>query len=451
MGFIRAVKNFFSCCNCSKKRSEANKIYPSDRKPASDKTKISSFSNSYESNDMESNMNNIRFDKPSDENSYNPCDTDCTNDTNGFTMTSIQPTYKKEVLDVAEQDLSTESSLKTEDIPNDSSVQEETNKQNELLPVKNDSDADLAFDEIEIISDTDETGFDEICFDFNIQENNLQSSATVDSQSIETKDSGKAKIFEEKVLFETKTEEIVAFSNESTILPSKLSVSDRISKFESNSIKIIQPHPKYTDKINICNEILINNRLSATDSFVNSVGLLLPQQRRKRPTLVIDLDDTLIFPSFIRLKSCDTVVSVLDGNKETLVYITIRPFLQEFIQSLKMKYELVLFTSAKESYARKVIGAITCLSEMDFYLFRDSCTFFNGVYVKDLSRLQRDLNKVLIVDNSPHSYMFQPENSIPIFSFQGARNDNELQKLEYFLSLISNKIDLIAAKKEFQI
>lgn len=45
-------------------------------------------------------------------------------------------------------------------------------------------------------------------------------------------------------------------------------------------------------------------------------------------------------------------------------------------------------------------------------LFRESCIFHRGNYVKDLSRLGRDLNKVIIIDNSPVSYIFHPENAV---------------------------------------
>lgn len=45
-------------------------------------------------------------------------------------------------------------------------------------------------------------------------------------------------------------------------------------------------------------------------------------------------------------------------------------------------------------------------------LFRESCVFHQGCYVKDLSRLGRDLHKTLILDNSPASYIFHPHNAV---------------------------------------
>ena len=45
-------------------------------------------------------------------------------------------------------------------------------------------------------------------------------------------------------------------------------------------------------------------------------------------------------------------------------------------------------------------------------LFRESCVFHRGNYVKDLSRLGRELHKIIIVDNSPASYVFHPDNTV---------------------------------------
>jgi RNA polymerase II subunit A small phosphatase-like protein len=40
-----------------------------------------------------------------------------------------------------------------------------------------------------------------------------------------------------------------------------------------------------------------------------------------------------------------------------------------------------------------------------------------GSYTKDLRCLGRDLASTVIVDNSPHCYIFQPENAVPISTF----------------------------------
>jgi RNA polymerase II subunit A small phosphatase-like protein len=45
-------------------------------------------------------------------------------------------------------------------------------------------------------------------------------------------------------------------------------------------------------------------------------------------------------------------------------------------------------------------------------LFRESCVFHRGNYVKDLNKLGRELHQIIIVDNSPASYIFHPDNAV---------------------------------------
>jgi CTD small phosphatase-like protein 2 len=50
-------------------------------------------------------------------------------------------------------------------------------------------------------------------------------------------------------------------------------------------------------------------------------------------------------------------------------------------------------------------------------------------YIKDLSKLGRDLNRTLIVDNVKENFCLQPENGLHISNFLGDEKDNELRKL----------------------
>lgn len=50
-------------------------------------------------------------------------------------------------------------------------------------------------------------------------------------------------------------------------------------------------------------------------------------------------------------------------------------------------------------------------------LFRESCVYHRGNYVKDLNKLGRDLETIVIVDNSPASYIFHPDNAVNFFVF----------------------------------
>jgi CTD nuclear envelope phosphatase 1 len=70
-------------------------------------------------------------------------------------------------------------------------------------------------------------------------------------------------------------------------------------------------------------------------------------------------------------------------------------------------YNLVIFTASVQEYADPVIDWLE--QERKFFsgrYYRQHCTFRHGAFIKDLSSVEPDLSKVMILDNSPLSYMF---------------------------------------------
>lgn len=70
-------------------------------------------------------------------------------------------------------------------------------------------------------------------------------------------------------------------------------------------------------------------------------------------------------------------------------------------------YNLVIFTASVQEYADPVIDWLE--SERKYFsarYYRQHCTFRHGAFIKDLSSVEPDLSKVMILDNSPLSYMF---------------------------------------------
>uniref|UniRef100_A0A8C5HFS5 Mitochondrial import inner membrane translocase subunit TIM50 n=1 Tax=Gouania willdenowi TaxID=441366 RepID=A0A8C5HFS5_GOUWI len=90
-------------------------------------------------------------------------------------------------------------------------------------------------------------------------------------------------------------------------------------------------------------------------------------------------------------------------------------------------------------YADPVADLLDQWSVFRARLFRESCVFHRGNYVKDLSRLGRELNNVIIVDNSPASYIFHPENAVPVQSWFDDMNDTELLDLLPFFEGLSKE------------
>ncbi|XP_016133862.1 CTD small phosphatase-like protein isoform X1 [Sinocyclocheilus grahami] len=158
--------------------------------------------------------------------------------------------------------------------------------------------------------------------------------------------------------------------------------------------------------------------------------------------VVIDLDETLVHSSFKPISNADFIVPVeIDGTVHQ-VYVLKRPHVDEFLQKMGELFECVLFTASLAKYADPVADLLDQWGVFRVRLFRESCVFHRGNYVKDLSRLGRELRNVIIVDNSPASYIFHPENAVPVQSWFDDMNDMELLDLLPFFEGLSKEEDV---------
>ena len=144
--------------------------------------------------------------------------------------------------------------------------------------------------------------------------------------------------------------------------------------------------------------------------------------------LVLDLDETLVHSSFKPVENADIMLPVeIDGHVCT-IYVLVRPYVAQFLKRMHKIYELVIFTASLSKYAEPLMQHLDPDKMCSYLLFREHCTFFNSAYVKDLTRLGRPMKDVIIVDNSPVAYLFQPENAIPAVSWYDDPSDSELQR-----------------------
>jgi len=178
------------------------------------------------------------------------------------------------------------------------------------------------------------------------------------------------------------------------------------------------------------------------------VKYLLPPQMpssTSKKCIVIDLDETLVHSSFKPVHDADFIVPVeIDGNIHQ-VYVLKRPFVDEFLKRMGELFECVLFTASLAKYADPVADLLDRNGIFAARLFRESCVFYRGNYVKDLSRLGRELSKVLIVDNSPASYIFHPDNAVPCTSWFDDEKDTELLDLIPYFESLSVVDDVVVA------
>ena len=128
--------------------------------------------------------------------------------------------------------------------------------------------------------------------------------------------------------------------------------------------------------------------ITARSNSLPSREPLLPQDiaRGMEYTLVLDLDETLIHfdPKVKRYKP--------------------RPGVHRFLGELYRYYELVVFTAGLKDYADWILNDFDRQAFISHRLYRDHTKYRNGVYMKDLSRLGRDMKKILIIDNIEENF-----------------------------------------------
>eukprot|EP00033_Pygsuia_biforma_P000280 GCRY01000345.1.p1 GENE.GCRY01000345.1~~GCRY01000345.1.p1 ORF type:complete len:263 (-),score=29.56 GCRY01000345.1:1224-2012(-) len=158
--------------------------------------------------------------------------------------------------------------------------------------------------------------------------------------------------------------------------------------------------------------------------------------------LVLDLDETLVHSSFKPVADPDFTVEVeIEGQIHT-VYVLKRPGVDDFLEKVGNLFEVVVFTASMSKYANPVIDQLDITKTVRTRLFREACVFSRGNYVKDLSLLGRCIRDCIIIDNSPASYAFQPENAIAIESWFGGEDDDELMELLPYLDRLTKCSDV---------
>ncbi|CAI7888039.1 unnamed protein product [Closterium sp. NIES-53] len=172
---------------------------------------------------------------------------------------------------------------------------------------------------------------------------------------------------------------------------------------------------------------------------------ILPPRKADAPpvTLVLDLDETLVHSTMDFCPFSDFNFPVLLNSHTHMVHVRKRPHVETFLQKVAELFEVVVFTASQGIYADKLLDIMDPKTELVRHrIFRESCVYIEGNYVKDLSVLGRDLSKVVIVDNSPQAFGLQVDNGIPIESWFDDDKDCELQLLLPFLETLARVDDV---------
>ena len=149
--------------------------------------------------------------------------------------------------------------------------------------------------------------------------------------------------------------------------------------------------------------------------------------------MVLDLDETLVHSSFQSVKGAHMTIPVTIEDTVHNVFVIKRPGVDEFMRRMGEHFEIVIYTASLSKYADPLLDKLDIHKVINKRLFRENCVFYEGYYVKDLSLLERDISQTIIVDNSPPSYTFHPENAIDCSSFIDDPADVEMWQIADFL------------------
>ena len=139
----------------------------------------------------------------------------------------------------------------------------------------------------------------------------------------------------------------------------------------------------------------------------------IPFPSKKKYSLVLDLDETLIYLEKIK-----------DENNGT---IKIRPGTFSFLEKVKKYYEIIIFSEAEQNYVDLAASSIEENKKyFDYKLYRQHTTIENEEFIKDLNKIGRKLSNIIIVDNMPQNFRLQPENGIYIKPFWGKDNEDDV-------------------------
>ena len=212
-------------------------------------------------------------------------------------------------------------------------------------------------------------------------------------------------------------------------------------KLNPYTIKIYNNLQNYTsndiNKIFMTNILNIENKRGSvlfSNNFNNlqTKNILINEPPYKPLTLILDLDETLMSFEY-------------SNKNEGISHI--RPFLYEFLNIVHNYYEIIIFTAATQNYADPILDIIEKKPGLYFTyrLYRQHCSIYNNNFIKDISKIGRDLKYCIIVDNMSQNFKLQKDNGILIKSFWGDdKNDKALYELAIILKNIA--IDMINSR-----
>jgi hypothetical protein len=138
-----------------------------------------------------------------------------------------------------------------------------------------------------------------------------------------------------------------------------------------------------------------------------------PTMIRKGKTLIAPLDPSNGKRYTVVLDLDETVVYARDGP------LYARAHLESLLRVMDKYAEVVVWTAGARTYAKAILQEINTDNIIKHLITRHRSWFDQNDYTKDLCRLGRDLDYVLIIENTPDCVRVNPQNGIIVQDFEG--------------------------------
>ena len=137
----------------------------------------------------------------------------------------------------------------------------------------------------------------------------------------------------------------------------------------------------------------------------------LDYKSKKKYTVVLDLEDTLLN------------IKLTDNGK---LMLNLRPGLISFLLGIKPYYEIISFSKFSKSYSKTIINYIQQGKKLfDVNLYREHCALVGKKFIKDISRIGRDMKRIIMVDDLPENLEKFQSNGILILPYEGEEQSND--------------------------
>eukprot|EP00850_Spirogloea_muscicola_P020930 SM000231S07477 [mRNA] locus=s231:47708:50703:+ [translate_table: standard] len=144
-----------------------------------------------------------------------------------------------------------------------------------------------------------------------------------------------------------------------------------------------------------CGQYYLDTRVSLEEQLRNfkapSSDTLLPALAPNEQhvyTLVVDLNDTLIHTDWKRDRGWRTFK---------------RPGVEAFLDNMAQYFEIVVFSDQLNTFVDPILDRVDQKGCIRYRLYRDGTQYTNGQFLRDLSKLNRDENKVMYITGHPET------------------------------------------------